>query len=150
MSVDELDVRILREYQKDATASYGALAEALGEAPTTVFNRVKRMLSRGVIKAIVPLISDEALGLHATAWIQIGLDMDADCCKVAEELARNPRVVEVHEVAGEWDILAKVKAESNLGLHDLTRSLEVPGINRMSTIVAFKTVKENPGVELRG
>ena len=58
------------------------------------------------------------------------------------------RVSEVHEVAGEWDTLAKVKAENNLGLYDLTRSLEISGINKMSTIVAFKTVKENPGVEV--
>ena len=51
-------------------------------------------------------------------------------------------------MAGKWDILAKVKAENNLGLYDLTKSLEISGINKMSTIVAFKTVKENPGVEV--
>jgi Lrp/AsnC family leucine-responsive transcriptional regulator len=106
------------------------------------------MMGQGVIKAIVPLLNDEALGFQTTAWIQIGIDVDADCCKVAEELARNPWVLEVHEIAGEWDILAKVKAKNNLGLHDLTKSLEIPGINRMSTIVAFKTVKAIPGIEL--
>jgi Lrp/AsnC family transcriptional regulator, regulator for asnA, asnC and gidA len=148
MKLDELDIRILREYQKNAVESYGVIAEHLGEAQTTVFNRIKRMMSNGVISAVVPLISDEALGLHTTAWVQIGLNIDADCCKVAEEIAKNRGVVEVFEVAGEYDILVKVKVENNLALHDFTKGLEIPGIRSMATIIAFKAVKESPSVEV--
>lgn len=146
MSVDELDKRILTEYQKDATASYNALAERLGEASSTVFNRIKRMTQQGVIKAIVPLIDYEAVGKSTTAWIQIGLDMKTDCCKVAEELAERPEIMEVHEIAGEFDILVKVKVENNLALHDLTKTIEVDGITKMASIIAFKTEKEDPRI----
>ena len=144
LSMDELDERILTEYQKDATVSYNTLAERLGEASSTVFNRIKRMTQQGVIKAIVPLLDYEALGKGTTAWIQIGLSMDVDCCDVAEELARRPDIMEVHEVAGEYDILVKVKVENNLALHGLTKTIEVEGITKMASIIAFKTVKEDP------
>lgn len=148
MSLDELDKKILIEYQKDATVSYNSLAERINEASSTVFNRIKKMTQQGVIKAIVPLIDYEVIGKATTAWIQIGLDMDVDCCSIAEELAMRPDIMEVHEVAGEYDILVKVKVENNLALHDLTKSIEMNGITKMVSIIAFKTVKEDPRIDL--
>jgi DNA-binding Lrp family transcriptional regulator len=141
--VDDLDEQILVEYQKDAGVTYQALAERLSLPTSTVFNRIKKMQDAGIIKSLVPIIDPLALGFKTTAWIKLSVDMKEDCCKVAEKIAENPKLLEVHEVAGDWDIIAKVKVYENLDLHDLAKELiQISEVSRISTLIALKTVKE--------
>ena len=143
--IDELNMIILREFQKDASITYRNLAKKIEQPASTVFARIKQMKDSGVIKEIIPIVSPEALEKTTTAWIRISLDIDTDCCLFAEEIAKNKKIMEVHEIAGEWDILIKVKVENNLVLHDLTKELsKVPGIKNMESLIAFKTIKEDP------
>ena len=147
--VDDLDKQILEEYQKDATMTYRTLAKIIGIPASTVFARIKQMKESGVIKGIIPLINPIALGKTTTAWVKISLQIDTDCCDFADEIAKNPKVMEVHEIAGEWDILIKVKVENNLMLHDFTKEIShIPGIKNMYSIIAFKTVKDDPRIAL--
>ena len=107
------------------------------------------MKDSGVIRGIIPLVSPVAVGKPTTAWIKINLDIDIDCCDFADEVAKNNNVMEVHEIAGEWDILLKVKVKDNLFLHDLTKEISyLPGIKNMESLIAFRTVKEDPRITL--
>lgn len=147
--IDNKDKLILEEYQKDASITFRTLAEKIGEPSSTVFLRINKMKDSGVIRGIIPLVSSEAVGKPTTAWIKISLDIDTDCCDFADEVAKNKNVMEVHEIAGEWDILLKVKVKDNLALHDLTKEIShIPGINNMESLIAFKTVKEDPRISL--
>lgn len=147
--IDALNKSILEEYQKDASQTYRTLAKKIGEPASTVFSRIKQMKDSGVITGIIPLVSPVAVGKPTTAWIKISLDIDIDCCDFADEVAKNNNVMEVHEIAGEWDILLKVKVKDNLVLHDLTKEIShLPGIKNMESLIAFKTVKEDPRITL--
>ncbi|MFX1310514.1 MAG: Lrp/AsnC family transcriptional regulator [Promethearchaeota archaeon] len=147
--IDKLNKNILEEYQKDASITYRILAKKIGMPASTVFSRIKQMKDSGVIKGIIPLVSSVAVGKPTTAWIKISLDINTDCCDFADEVAKNKNVMETHEIAGEWDILLKVKVENNLYLHDLTKEIsKIPGIKNMESIIAFKTIKEDPRIYL--
>ncbi len=147
--IDNLNKNILEEYQKDASIAYRTLAEKIGEAPSTVFSRIKQMKDSGIITGVIPLVSPVAVGKATTAWIKISLDIDTDCCDFADEVAKNKNAMEVHEIAGEWDILIKVKVEDNLALHDLTKEIsKISGIRNMESLIAFKTIKEDPRIAL--
>ena len=147
--IDDLNKRILKEYQKDASVSYRTLAKKIGMPPSTVFSRIKQMKKAGVIRGIIPLVDPAALSKSTTAWIKISLQIDIDCCDFADEIAKWPNVMEVHEIAGEWDILIKVKVENNLVLHDITKEISnIPGIKNMLSLIAFKTVKDDPRIAL--
>ena len=147
--IDDLNKTILMEFQKDASVTYRDLAKKIGEPASTVFARIKQMKDSGIIKQIIPIVSPEALGKTTTAWIKISLEIDTDCCDFADEVAKNRKIMEVYEIAGEWDILLKVKVEDNLALHDLTKEIsKVPGIKNMVSMIAFKTVKEDPRINL--
>ncbi|MFX0021256.1 MAG: Lrp/AsnC family transcriptional regulator [Candidatus Hermodarchaeota archaeon] len=148
-TVDDKDITILREYQKDATITYRKLAEKVGESPSTVFSRIKQMRKSEIIKDIVPLVDPDALGKPTTAWIKISLTIETDCCEFAERVAQNENAMEVHEIAGEWDILIKVKVKDNLALHDLTKEIsKMSGIKDMESLIAFCTIKEDPRLNL--
>lgn len=147
--IDNLNKTILKEYQKDASITYRDLAQKIGESSSTVFSRIKQMKESGVIKAIIPLVSSIDVGKPTTAWIKISLDVNTDCCDFADEVARNNNVMEVHEIPGEWDIFLKVKVKDNLALHDLSKEIgRMPGIRKTESIVAFKTVKEDPRINI--
>jgi DNA-binding Lrp family transcriptional regulator len=143
--IDDLDKRILEEYQKDASIAYKVLAKKIGVPSSTVFLRIKQMKGSGVIKGIIPLVDPIALGKTTTAWIKISLENDVDCCEFADEIAKQPYIMEVYEIAGKWDILAKVKVEDNLTLHNLTKDIsKLPGFKNMASIIALKAVKDDP------
>ena len=145
--IDELNIRILEEYQKDASLTYRMLAKKIGIPASTVFSRIKQMKDSGIIKGVIPLVSAIDVGKPTTAWIKIDLDIDTDCCDFADQVAKNRNVMEVHEITGEWDILLKVKVKDNLSLHDLTKEISrIPGIKNMESLIAFKTVKEDPRI----
>jgi len=147
--IDNLNKTILEEYQKDASITYRKLAQKIGESPSTVFSRIKQMKKDEIITGIIPMVSPEAVGKPTTAWIKISLDIKTDCCDFAAEVAKNRDVMEVHEIAGEWDILLKVKGKDNLAVHDLTKKIsKVPGIKNMESIIAYCTIKEDPRIVL--
>ncbi|MFW9820174.1 MAG: Lrp/AsnC family transcriptional regulator [Candidatus Thorarchaeota archaeon] len=147
--IDDLNKNILKEYQKDASITYRKLAQKVGESPSTVFSRIKQMKKDKVIKDIVPLVDPYALGKPTTAWIKISLKIETDCCEFAERVAQNENAMEVYEIAGEWDILIKVKVKDNLALHDLTKEIsKMPGIKNMESLIAFCTIKEDPRLAL--
>jgi len=147
--IDDLNKTILKEYQKDANITYRKLALKVGESPSTVFSRIKQMKKDEIITGIVPLVSPEKVGKPTTAWIKISLKIETDCCDFAAEIAKNDDVMEVHEIAGEWDILLKVKVKDNLALHDLTKEIsKMPGIKNMESLIAFCTIKEDPRITL--
>ncbi len=147
--IDDLNKNILNEFQKDASLTYKTLAKKIGVPTSTVFSRIKQMKDSGVIRGIVPLVSPVKVGKPTTAWIKISLEINTDCCDFADEVAKNVNVMEVHEIAGEWDILLKAKTEDNLALHDLTKEIsQIPGIKNMESLIAFKTIKEDPRINL--
>ncbi|MFW9901765.1 MAG: Lrp/AsnC family transcriptional regulator [Candidatus Thorarchaeota archaeon] len=147
--IDDLNKTILKEYQKDANITYRKLALKVGESPSTVFSRIKQMKKDEIITGIVPLVSPEKVGKPTTAWIKISLKIETDCCDFAAEVAKNNDIMEVHEIAGEWDILLKVKVKDNLALHDLTKKIsKMPGIKNMESLIAFYTIKEDPRITL--
>ena len=144
-ALDETDLRILALYQEDASLSYKELARRLSMRTTTVFERVKRMKEAGVVTAIVPLVAHERLGVGVTAWVHVRLVPGADCCGLSRRVSQLPEVLEVHEVAGEWDILFKVKVRGNEELHDLTnRVAKLPGVSGYQSTLAVKTFREDP------
>jgi len=125
--LDETDRRILRVFQRDTMLSYKQLGAALHLPPSSVFDRIKRMKKSGIIKATVPLLDTKALNLNTTAWMFI--KAGPACDEVAARLAKDRDILEVHEVAGEYDLLLKVKAKNNEDYHDMSvRILTDPGV----------------------
>ncbi|MDD8042867.1 MAG: Lrp/AsnC ligand binding domain-containing protein, partial [Verrucomicrobiota bacterium] len=64
--------------------------------------------------------------------------------ETAEALAALKGVSEVYTVSGEWDIVAMVRCKSNEAVADVVagKMLQIPGINRTKTLVAFRSFTE--------
>ena len=118
MLTDVKDHEILKKLQEDMTKSYKTIAEELDMPVTTVYNRVKKMEDNGVILGYKPILDASKLGYPTTSFLLITLRFkDAqnnplDIGKIADEIAVDENVQEVHVVAGDWDLLVKMKTEN--------------------------------------
>ncbi len=143
--LDELDKRILRKLQQDATISYKDLAAQIGAPESTIYDRTKRLKEQEVIKAMVPLLDSEKLGISTTAFIRVSIDKISEIRKIAEQIAKLDEVLEVHEISGEWDILVKVKVKNNKELRNLEveKVGTIKGIRGLYSLICIGTVKED-------
>ncbi len=141
--IDENDLKVLRVYQRDASLSFKEIGEITHLPASTVFDRVKRLHKMGVIRNIVPLLDAPKLGLNTVAYVQVKMLKGADCCKLADEIAKLPEVLEVHEIAGTYDVLVKVKVRDNIDLHNATQRItSIPGAGEAHSTVVMRTIKE--------
>ena len=73
------------------------------------------------------------------AYILIGL-ADCDELKILDELTNHEEVVEAHILFGEWDILAKIKAESNeaIAAFVMEKVRKIEDVKLTSTLIVAK------------
>ncbi|KON31284.1 AsnC family transcriptional regulator [miscellaneous Crenarchaeota group-15 archaeon DG-45] len=151
MQVDERDLEVLRLLQGDAKASAREIGRRVGSPITTVYSRVKRLEDSGVIKGYKAVLDAAKLGRPTTAFILAsfayrtpGLEEPLDQRRIAREVARLPEVQEVHIIAGDWDILIKVKARdvAAIGGFVVDKLRNIRGIERTLTCMVFDTAKE--------
>ncbi len=74
LKLDKLDIRILRELQKNARISNLDLAEAIGLSPSPCARRVKQLEDSGIVAGTATLLNASKLDLKLTALIQISMD----------------------------------------------------------------------------
>ena len=55
--MDEIDDAILRELQRDGRMSMAELGSMLGIAPSTVFKRIEKLKSAGIIQRFTSVIN---------------------------------------------------------------------------------------------
>ncbi|HTN67104.1 MAG TPA: Lrp/AsnC family transcriptional regulator, partial [Burkholderiaceae bacterium] len=75
---DELDKRILRQLQIDASLTNQELARAVHASAPTCLRRVKRLVEAGVIARQVALLAPDKVGAGLTAIVEITLDHQAE------------------------------------------------------------------------
>src|SRR5215210_7121966 len=71
ISVDELDIKILKKLISDARLSYRGIAEQIGVSPPTVLSRVEKLETNSIIKSYSAILDHEKLGYDLTAIIEV-------------------------------------------------------------------------------
>jgi Lrp/AsnC family leucine-responsive transcriptional regulator len=150
MSTDEKDQQILKKLQEDMTKSYRTIAEELGIPVTTVYNRVKKMEENKIIVGYKPILDPAKLGYSTTSFLLINLrfkdshNNPLDIEVIADEIAQYPSVQEVHLIAGDWDILVKMKTGNVQQIGDfINQKLRyIEGVEKSLSCISFGTRKE--------
>lgn len=148
--IDGTDHEILRILQSNARVSNAEIARQVGLAPSAVFERIRKLEERGVVKGygvqVDPLAAD--LGLLAFIFVRSD-DMHGEDA-AADVLAAMPEVQEVHHVAGEDCFLVKVRVRDTEALGTLLkdRVKSIPSVRATRTTIVLHTVKETATLPL--
>ena len=111
MSLDYTDRTLLGLIQRDSSLSLDELARRTGSTKTPIWNRLKKLKQRGVIRKEVALCDPDALGLTACFFVLIQTsEHDAEWqTRFLDAVRARPEVMEAHRLAGEVDYLLKVR-----------------------------------------
>jgi DNA-binding Lrp family transcriptional regulator len=150
MSIDELDVRLIRLLRLSPNLPVVEMARRLDSARGTVQARLDRLIRDGVIIGFGPDIDAAAVGHSVLAFATLAIAQGSGA-QITEGLRAIPEVLEVHAVTGPGDLHLKVVARSNDHLHEvLDRVLALPGITRTTTQLALRTSFERSVADLVG
>ena len=140
------DWLILEKLSEDSRKSIKDLARETRLPRTTVFDRIKKMKTRGVIKAFTLQPDFEKIGLETTAFLLVKFTpvKKVEQRAVAKEIAKLKGVYEVHLVTGEWDMIVKARAKGlkELGELVLDKIRQIEGVSQTVTSAVLQTVKE--------
>lgn len=112
--IDEIDRKILKELQEDASQSLDEIAKKIGSSKTPVWNRIRKMRENGVIGQQTVKLDAELLGFEACFFVLIRTsEHEADWqAKFLKALQERPEVQEAHRLAGDIDYILKVRVQN--------------------------------------
>ncbi|MCX7973683.1 MAG: Lrp/AsnC family transcriptional regulator [Candidatus Aminicenantes bacterium] len=102
--IDDIDRRIVKVLNENARRSFRDLAKEVGISVTAVINKVKKLEESGAIKGYIPILDPEYFGYSLMAIIALRLSK-GKLLETQELIAREPQVVAVYDITGEWDSL---------------------------------------------
>ena len=112
--IDELDRKILRELQRDASQSLDDIAKTVGSSKTPVWNRIRKLRKAGVIGQQTVVLDAQTLGFDACFFVLIRTSAhEAEWQeKFLLALKSRPEVLEAHRLAGDIDYILKVQVRN--------------------------------------
>lgn len=142
--INELDRQILTILQKNARTSNAEIARQVGLAPSAIFERIRKLEERGVLRSYGAQLDPRAVGLGLVAFTFVRSNDRPGGIQTAEKLAEIPEILEVHHVAGEDCFLVKVRAADTESLGRLLRERlgKIGTITSTRTTIVLETVKE--------
>lgn len=119
-SLDRIDRHLLTLLQNDARLTNKELANAVGLAPSSCLQRVRRLRDEGIIRGFHADVDPSAVGLALQALIVVRLRDHAreHITDVWAHLRGLAEVVDLFYVAGADDFLVHVNVRDTAALHD--------------------------------
>ena len=145
--MDEIDLKILALLQKNAKYSLDEISKELKIPKSTVSYRIKKLESSGVIKGYYAQIDPTALNLDYVIISLVKAKYGKDYhINLGNKLASLPGVFAVYFVLGDIDfvVLGRYRNREDFMKNFLERVMAMPEIERTSTQVVVKILKEAP------
>ncbi len=142
--IDDLDRKILRELQRDASQSLDDIAKAVGSSKTPVWNRIRKMRDSGVIGQQTVVLDAEKLGFEACFFVLIRTsEHEAEWqARFLSALRARPEVLEAHRLAGDIDYILKVQVRNARAYDEFYQALisEV-NIYNVTALLSMEEIK---------
>jgi Lrp/AsnC family transcriptional regulator, leucine-responsive regulatory protein len=142
--LDDTDRLILDLLQQDDRMSLAVLGKQVGLAPSSVNDRMRRLVDRGAIKGFHARLDPEAVGLELLAFVFVGWSDPAAEKPFLKRVAMAASVQECHHVTGEWNYLLKVRLANTRQLETFLNDVikDVHGVQRTETLIVLSSAKE--------
>ncbi len=146
--LDKIDRNILRILLADARASHTAIAEQVGIKAPSVYERIKKLETRGIITGYSACVQADKLGKILTAFISVTLEGGpryADETEIVVLIKKEPSIEECHVVAGEESFILKARVSTPMELQELTTRLRrIDGVANTRTTIALSSPLVRP------
>lgn len=150
--LDDLDRRILRELQSDATLSIADLAGRVSLSQTPCWKRIQKLEAMGVIERRVAILNPERLGLGLTVLVAIeaGAHSEEWLEAFTQKVAALPEVLDLYRMAGETDYELRVIVP-DMQSYDAfyKRLIELAPIRNVTSRFVMERIKATTNLPIR-
>ena len=142
--LDEFDIKIIKELEKDGRIAYSTIATNLKISNTMVHQRINKLTEQGILAGIQPIINEKKVGYDWGAFTGITLNKDHDSDRVIEELKKIPEITECYYITGSYTLYIKMIAKNHEHMRKILYEQidSIPGIAKTDSIIelgcAFK------------
>ncbi|MEM1689418.1 MAG: Lrp/AsnC family transcriptional regulator [Candidatus Hadarchaeales archaeon] len=144
MTLDSVDLRILRMLAKNSRITLNEIAKEVGLSLPGARRRVKKLERLGIIQQYTILTDPKKCGAELLAFIQVEVEAN-EMEALISKLGKRNEVLEIHRVTGQDSLLIKARFgnmdEMNLFIKE---NLHSEGARRVSTWVVLESYKEKP------
>jgi Lrp/AsnC family transcriptional regulator, leucine-responsive regulatory protein len=147
--LDKIDKILLKELQRDCRQSVADLAARAGLSPSACHRRMKLLEETSAITGFSAVLDRRALGLTIEFFVEVSLTAQTEQAFERFEAAvkRVPEILECHLMSGQFDYLLRVAAADAADYERVHRQRisRLPGVQRIQSALALRTVKEWSG-----
>ena len=143
---DEIDNQIVNYLIENGRDRITDIADGLNLNRVTVAQRIERLVETGIIRKFTLKLNYESIGLDVLAYVFISFKRKGSTTQeeLAQAISKLGGVEEVHIIAGEFDIIAKVRARNlrELGEKVVNKIRSYSGVETTFSHLVFQTIKD--------
>jgi Lrp/AsnC family transcriptional regulator len=142
--LDDMDLKILRMLQEDATRPVADIGKEVGLSTTPCWRRIQKLEEAGVIRKRVALLDPTKVNCGVTVFVSIKTDRHSyDWLEKFHKVAvKFPEVVEFYRMSGEIDYLLRVVVPDIAAYDDFyKRLIKEVDIAKVSSAFAMEEIK---------
>lgn len=148
-SLDDIDRKILGLLLRDARMTNAAIAAEVSLSAPSVFERIRKLEQRGVIRGYTITVDPAALGRTLTAFIRLTVAYDERHDPGIQAISCDPDVLECYSVAGEDCFIIKTKVSDPGALEALIKRIRSQVmVLRSVTMIALSALKEGTPINV--
>jgi len=132
------DQKIIAELRKNSRSTVREIAKTTGIRPSTVHQRIKRMVGEKIIEKFTIKLDNRAAEENFVVFMLVKTDKD-----IEDRVFGNPHIKEAFGITGEYDLLLKLKFRDIEEFNDFIISFRKSNrISNTVTMVATINIKE--------
>ena len=143
--LDEIDLQLLKELQRDCTTSAGSFVDQVGLSQPAIWRRIKRFYNEGIISGSRLVLDSEKVGFSVTVFLGIKLARKGQIRLEDFERAVTaiPEVQTVEHVLGVYDYRIRIIARDITDFERILRRriMTLPGAGEIEANVLLSEEK---------
>lgn len=138
--MDDIDRKIISFLSADARRSLADIGGNVNLSPSSVNERIRRLIAQGTIRRFTVELDPAAMGLETLVYVWIALHEDADESAFRRYAAAQAAILECHHVTGRWSYLVKIRVGSPPEIEGFLADLKAQKfLGRSETVIALSS-----------
>jgi Lrp/AsnC family transcriptional regulator, leucine-responsive regulatory protein len=151
-TLDRVDLKILRQLQKNGRLTNAELAQIVDVSPATCHRRTQALFDQGYIEGVRAMVAPHKVGRGTLVMVGVVLDRSTpESFRAFEQAVSKLKfVLDCHLVAGDFDYLLKIRANDIVDFNRIhgTQLIALPGVRQTRTFFVMKEVVDNAALDI--
>jgi Lrp/AsnC family leucine-responsive transcriptional regulator len=136
-------IRLLKEGY--CTPQIARIARTTNEPSTTIHYNIKKLESEGIIKTYKAVFDYSRIGEGFCVYILVALSPSEYLTpeRIARDLAKHKEVESIDLVAGDWELIAKIRTKNQDEYYEFLRDVisKEEGLAKTKSMISLKQMK---------